>query len=177
MNVPRLSHILTLALVLNAAAFAEESKTPAVATDFTARDLNGKKVRLREALHRGPVLLDFWALWCIPCLKAMPHLQEIQERYRDRGLTVIAVNQDSPSDQSKVKPFIKRKRYRFQVVLDEDKDLWYQFKLISLPTTLLLDSDGNIVYAHSGYKPGDETELIARIERLLPEKSEEKDRK
>ncbi len=174
LSISRMCHSVVMVLLFNTLLSAEESKTSATAPDFTARDLNGKKIRLKETLQRGPVLIDFWALWCIPCLKALPHLQKIRDRYHERGLTVIAVNQDSPSDQSKVKPFVKRKRYRFQVIFDEDKDLWYRFKVIALPTTLLLDTDGNIVYSHTGHKPGDEAELIAQIERLLPEKAGEK---
>ena len=131
------------------------------------RDLSGKKVDL-SGLHReGPLVIDFWALWCLPCLKQLPELQRIWDQYSDRGLSFVAVNEDSPSDQAKVRPYVKKQRYRFPVLLDEDKDLWYQFKVLTLPTTVLLNRDGEIVYSHTGYKPGDEAELIEQIELLL----------
>ena len=136
-------------------------------TDFKARDLDNKMFRLRDHLDRGPVLLDFWALWCVPCLKELPELEKIWNRYRQQGLTLIAINEDSPSDQSKVRPYVKRKRFRFPVVVDEDKDLWYQFKVTSLPSVFLLDSKGRTVYSHTGYRAGDEARLAARIEQLL----------
>ena len=164
--------ILAAILLLSASASAGNDTEPTANLDFSIRDLDGKKIRLKELLNNGPVLLDFWALWCIPCLKELPKIQEIRDRYHSRGLTVVAINEDAPSDQSRVKPYIKRKRFHFRVVPDEDKELWYRFKVISLPTTLLLDTGGNIVYSHTGYKPGDEAEIAAQIERLLPKKTE-----
>jgi len=171
----RLSQILALvfALLFTHSSAQEPAKSVA-AVDFTARDLDGKKVQLKTFLASGPVLLDFWALWCVPCLKEMPQLQKLAEQYRKPGLTVIAVNQDSPSDQSKIKPFIKQKRYDFVVVLDEDKDLAKQFNVNILPTTLLLDQSGKVVYSHTGYKPGDEAKLAEQISKLFASGSDPK---
>jgi thioredoxin-related protein len=53
------------------------------------------------------------------------------------------------------------------VVIDEDKDLWNYFKVVTMPTTLLISQQGNIVYSHSGYKPGDEAELVKHLETLF----------
>jgi len=83
----------------------------------------------------------------------------------------VAVNQDSPSDQSKVKPFVKQKRFNFVVVLDEDKDLWDQFNVNALPTSILIDQTGHIVYTHTGFKPGDQTEITAALEKLFSAKN------
>lgn len=84
---------------------------------------------------------------------------------------VVAVNEDAPADQAKVKPFIKRKRYGFTVTFDEDRDLWRQFNLDALPTVILLDRDGKVAYSHTGHKPGDEAELVTRIESLFERES------
>lgn len=157
---------------------AQGSSESVPAVDFSARTLGGKKIQLKNYLAKGPVLLDFWALWCVPCLKELPKIKKLQNQYKKHGLTVIAVNEDSPSDQTKVKPFVKQKRLDFVVVFDEDKDLWNQFKIVSLPTTILLNPAGNIIYTHTGYKPGDEVELRKVLDRLFtpkpsPSKSEE----
>ncbi|MDZ7363859.1 MAG: TlpA family protein disulfide reductase [candidate division KSB1 bacterium] len=156
-----------LFLLALAPALAQNNAETPAAVDFTARDLDGKKIQLKNILAKGPVLLDFWALWCVPCLKEMPQLQKLAAQYQKQGLTIIAVNQDSPSDQSKVKPFIKQKRYDFVTVFDEDKDLAKQFNVSILPTTLLLDQNGKVVYAHTGYKPGDEAKLAEQISKLI----------
>jgi peroxiredoxin len=163
-----MKNTITLLLLLALApAFAQERSKTIAALDFTARDLDGKKIQLKNILAKGPVLLDFWALWCVPCLKEMPELQKIFTAYHKRGLTIIAVNEDAASGQSQVRPFIKQKRFDFLVVLDEDKDLWNQFNVTALPTTLLLDRNGAIVYSHAGYKPGDEAELKKAIDKLF----------
>jgi thiol-disulfide isomerase/thioredoxin len=164
-----LLHFILFFLVYCTVGFSQDAAKPQTAIDFTARDLNGNKVQLKKLLENGPVLIDFWALWCVPCLKELPKLQEIRERYKNRGLTIVAVNEDSPSDQSKVKPFVKQKRFDFVVVIDEDKDLWNYFKVVTMPTTLLVNQPGNIVYSHSGYKPGDEAELAKPLEALFAE--------
>jgi peroxiredoxin len=164
-----LSHGMLFFIVHCILGFSQETGKSATAIDFTARDLDGNKVQLKKLLEGGPVLLDFWALWCVPCLKELPKIQEIRTRYKNRGLTVIAVNEDSPSDQSKVKPFVKQKRFDFVVVIDEDKDIWNGFKLVTMPTTILLDRQGKVIYSHTGYKPGDEAKLIKHLEALFAE--------
>ena len=161
--------LLTILIAIFAAPtiFAQGESNSIKEVDFTARTINGKRVQLKKLLENGPVVLDFWALWCVPCLKEMPHLQKILNDYQDQGLTVVAINQDSPSDHAKVKPYVRQKRFDFVVIIDEDKDLWDQFNITALPTTIVIDQSGNITYAHTGYKTGDEKELRSQIEALF----------
>ena len=168
---------MVFVLLIYITCFAQDNSKTISAVDFTIRDINGKKVQLKNLLADGPVLLDFWALWCVPCLKEMPELKKIARKYQESGLTIVAVNQDSPSDQSKVKPFVKQKRFNFVVVLDEDKDLWDQFHVNALPTSILIDQTGHIVYTHTGYKPGDETKIIEALEKLFSRKNEKRKNK
>jgi len=65
----------------------------------------------------------------------------------------------------------KTKKFDFVAVVDEDKDLMNRFKVVNLPTTILLDKAGNVLYSHTGYKPGDEAELSKHLEVLFPEKN------
>jgi|Deesub1362B_J571_1020462.scaffolds.fasta_scaffold00788_8 peroxiredoxin len=139
-----------------------EKKVP----DFQLRDLEGRLVRLSKLLASRPVLLDFWALWCQPCLKELPHLNDIQSKYGSR-LWVVAINEDDASNQAKIRPFIQGKRYRFQVLLDPDHRIMQKFKLNALPTTFLLARDGRVIYMRQGYQPGDEEDLKKAIEQLL----------
>ena len=168
----RMTVTMVFVLLIYITCFAQDNSKTISAVDFTIRDINGKKVQLKNLLADGPVLLDFWALWCVPCLKEMPELNKIATKYKESGLTIVAVNQDSPSDQSKVKPFVKQKRFNFVVILDEDKDLWDQFNVNALPTSILIDQTGHVVYTHVGYKPGDQAEIIAALEKLFSRKNE-----
>ncbi len=146
---------------------AQKQNEDLTAIDFTARTVDGKKIQLKKLLEKGPVLLDFWALWCVPCLKELPQFQKLHNKYRKRGLAVVAINEDSPNDQAKVKMYIKQKRLRFIVIVDEDRTLWRRFKIVALPSSFLIDRDGQIVYTHTGYKPGDVQHFYKKIEALF----------
>ncbi|MEE2752925.1 MAG: TlpA disulfide reductase family protein [Candidatus Latescibacterota bacterium] len=141
------------------------------AADFSLRSPEGKLLNLKSMLEDGPVLLDFWATWCKPCVKAMLKLQQIHDDYKDQGLTVVGVNEDGPSGQSKVKPFLRGRKLMFPVALDSDGGLMKRMRVTVLPTTILIDRDREIVYRQAGFKKGSEIELIAAIKLVLTQKS------
>lgn len=140
----------------------------ATAPDFNLRDTGGKRVNLKALLKKGPVLLDFWATWCKPCLKAMPKLEEIHNKYKDRGLTVLGVNEDGPRSQTKVKPFLRARKISFPSVFDPDGGVMRRMQVGLLPVTFLIAQDGEIVLRQAGYDPDHEKPLIDAIESLLP---------
>jgi thiol-disulfide isomerase/thioredoxin len=128
---------------------------------------DGSEMTLEEIHHTGPVLIDFWALWCAPCLKAMRHLDDLQEKYRDQGLTILGINLDTERSRSKVRSYIRSKGYGFTVALDPSQESYRRLNGTAMPYTMLVDSTGKIVYRHSGYMPGDEKILEAEILSVL----------
>ncbi|MFQ5601529.1 MAG: TlpA disulfide reductase family protein, partial [Candidatus Krumholzibacteriia bacterium] len=80
-------------------------------------DVDGRRADLSSYLGTGPVVLDFWATWCKPCLAAFPELNELYEDLEPRGLQVVGINEDGPRNASKIKPFMKSHGYTFPVVL------------------------------------------------------------
>lgn len=146
---------------------AAPAPAPFALPDFESSALGGGRVALHELLARGPVLLNFWALWCKPCLKELPELDHLQREYGDRGFTVLAVNGDSPVDVTRVAPFVKSRGYTFPVVTDLDGRLRRRFQVNALPTAILLDGQGRIVWTNQGYRPGDEKTLEAKLLPLL----------
>lgn len=154
--------ILTMTMLIASPLSAEDT-----APDFNLMTPEGKRLNLKALLAEGPVLLDFWATWCKPCVKAMPKLQEIHEAYKDKGLTVVGVNEDGPRGQSKVKPFLRARKLTFPIVLDLDGGVAKRMGATPYPTTLLLDTDGAIVYRQAGYVKGQEGDLIKAIEEIL----------
>lgn len=156
---------MALALLLAASAgVAADSKQ---APDFTLRNLDGKKVSLDDLTGEGPVLISLWALWCRPCLEEMPHIQALHDKYKDRGLTVVAISEDSPRSQSRVKSFVKNKKYSFLVLRDPNGELTRKFKTRLIPFTAILDSEGQIVHSRTGYRKGQEKELEKIVLELL----------
>jgi peroxiredoxin len=105
------------------------------APDFKLVNLDGKDVKLSELLTGGPVILDFWATWCKPCLKAFPGLQEILDKYEDRGLRVVTISVDGPKSRSRVGPLVRSKKYTFEVLLDTQGRIAQKYNAVALPRT------------------------------------------
>lgn len=131
-------------------------------------DLNGDIVALSSYLGRGPILVDFWATWCKPCLKALPELDALYAEWRERGLSVVAINEDGPRNAPKVKPFMQTNGYEFPVLLDLNREAQRRLQAVALPTTLLLDADGTVLHSSFGYDPGELDRIRPLIESLLP---------
>ncbi|HVP57984.1 MAG TPA: TlpA disulfide reductase family protein [bacterium] len=141
------------------------------APDFALSNIDGKVIKLAELLKRGPVVVDFWATWCKPCIKGFPALQQTYDKYKAQGLTVVAIAVDSPKSQSRVAPFIKSQKFTFEVVLDTDGAVARKYNVVPIPRTLVLDREGQIVYSSIGYSPTNEEKLSQAVESILVKKA------
>ena len=109
------------------------------------------------------VLVDFWATWCGPCKMEIPHLIELQEKYRDQGLTVIGITYDDNPDKD-VPPYAAEVGMNYVNVRADDA-LKSKYAVIGLPTLIIYDRDGNEVMKRPGYI--EKAELEAKITPLL----------
>lgn len=158
-----------LALVLGAAipAIAEDTAPTPSAPDWSLRTSAGTTVRMGEALAKGPVLVSFWALWCAPCLKELPHLDALARETTGR-LTVLAVDADSQQGVARVRPYLQSKKLTLTVPLDTAGDVQRLLQVGgTLPFLVLYDAQGREVYRHIGYREGDEVVLRERVSALL----------
>jgi len=137
------------------------------AAAFRIRTVEGDALSLEKLLAAGPVVLDFWATWCHPCLAELPELETLHQRYRGRGLTVIGISEDGPRNFARVRPLAARLGITFPVVLDQDGRLQQLYQVGALPTTVLIDTAGTIVTVREGYRPGDTRRLETAIEMLI----------
>ncbi len=157
--------------VLAAAALAAAPALPLRAQapiDFELRDLQGNPVRLSDHLGQDVVLVDFWATWCVPCVKELTHFQRFHEKYADRGLLILAITVDGPQSVPLVKPFLDRYKYTFPVLFDtQSKVIALYNPRVVMPYTVLIGRDGKIARVHQGYSLGDETALESEIVELL----------
>ena len=154
-----------LVLLGSTLAPAAESMAP----KFALPNIEGKEIALAEQLKEGPVIVDFWATWCKPCIKAFPDLQEVFDNYKDCGLTVFAISIDGPRSTSRVGALIKSKGNTFEVLLDPAQKVAKKFHVTSVPRTVLIDTDGKIVWAVTGYRPSNHEELSKAVASLFPE--------
>jgi peroxiredoxin len=159
--------LLVAALALPLAGIA--SAADSVAPDFALPNMDGKDVKLSQLLDHGPVIVDFWATWCKPCIKGFPALQQITDKYREQGLTVLAVSVDSPKSRERVAPFIRSQKYTFEVLYDTEGKVSKKYSAVAIPRTVLINSKGEIVLTTTGYRPSNEEQLDAAVRALLPE--------
>ncbi|MBU2500372.1 TlpA family protein disulfide reductase [bacterium] len=142
--------------------------TGAFGADWSLPTADGGTVAFGERLAQGPVVVSFWATWCKPCLKELPHLEALAEDFSGR-VTVLAVNTDGPKAVAKVAPFIAASGYDDLIVpLDTAAEVQELLQVGgSIPFTIVFDGQGRVAYRHLGYKEGDEHALREVIEALL----------
>ena len=132
--------------------------------------LNGKYAKLYDFLKDGPMIIDFWATWCEPCKKQMRYLDLFHNHFKGLGFKVLTVNTDTPKSMSKVKPYVRTKGFEFNVAVDPNSQIKKKMKIQQMPTTIIVDQDGTVVYRHKGYVPGDEVGILKAITQLLDKK-------
>lgn len=141
---------------------------PRPAEAVNAVDMDGVSVRLSE--YEGKVLLlDFWATWCKPCVKIMPRLDALHREHAENGLEVLGISIDE--DPETVKDFLEKKNVDYRIAVDDaENPTWSGWSVKAVPTTFLIDRDGNIVARWVG-EP-DEDALRASVEASLAGKKE-----
>ena len=135
--------------------------------DLSVKLLDGKQVRLSALLEEGPLLVSFRATWCAPCKKEMIFLEEFHQKYNENSFRVLAISTDSPKSMSKVKSYIRAKKYTFLVGIDPNQEIAKKMNALLMPTTLILNKDRKVSWYHQGFIPGDEKEIEAQIRAVL----------
>ncbi len=134
---------------------------------FHLQDIEGHTFNLDQQLGRDILLVNFWATFCIPCLSELDTFSNLQNRHGRQGFRVIAVSVDQPQTQARVRSFALAKAFPFPVLFDPDQQGYRLYQISVLPTTVLIDRHGQIVFRKEGFEPGDEVDLERRIVELL----------
>lgn len=155
--------VLLFAFAVN--AYAGQSLS-GKATDFTLKSREGKNIKLSE-LRGQVVMINFWASWCGPCRQEMPLLEGLYKKYSKLGFTILGVNVEQ--DSSKAKAYLRDISVSFPILYDTKNTVSKAYKISAMPSTVMVDRDGNLRYLHHGYKPGYENEYASQIKSLLRE--------
>lgn len=116
--------------------------------------------------YKGQIVyLDFWASWCIPCRKSFPWMNSIQKKYADKGVKVIAVNLDQ--EHRKAKIFLEKIPANFTIVFDPEGISAKAFEVKGMPSTYLIDRDGNIFFSHVGFREKEIPAMENKIKQIL----------
>lgn len=133
------------------------------------KNLQGQDVSSTSIIGKDslPTVVMFWATWCHPCLKELEAVNEIlpewQEKYK---FNLVAVSVDDARTSNRVASFVNGKAWDLDILLDTNSDFKRAMNVTSVPTTIVFDKEGNVVYNHVAYAPGDEEELEKIIAEL-----------
>jgi len=136
-----------LPLSLQTAGLDAGIKEGNLAPDFLLEGLDGSEVRLSD-LRGEPVVVNFWATWCRPCRKELPQFVEAYERFRDDGLVVVGVNMQE--GKSIARQYADDYGMNFPIAIDVDGEVGDQYRLLGLPVTFFIDSEGVIRSVFTG---------------------------
>ena len=151
--------VLALAFPLSAAALQKGDAAP----DFQVQGASGP-MHLSD-FKGNTVYLDFWASWCGPCKQSFPWMNEIQAKYKDKGLRILAVNVDKKaSDAAK---FLERVPAAFAIGFDGAGDVPRIYSVKAMPTSLLIAPDGRVLEVHAGFAEDERAERERGIRKAL----------
>jgi len=164
LSCPKRLRALLLAALIAAPALAVAPSGPA--PGFQLASLVGKTVSL-DQFKGQVVMINFWASWCGPCRQEMPILEKLYGKYKPMGFTMVGVNVEP--DSQLAADWLKATPVTFPILFDTKSEVSKLYKVASMPTTVILDRQGNLRWMHNGYKPGDENEYLDQIRALVRE--------
>jgi peroxiredoxin len=163
----RLHPALLLTTLLCAATPASAAVSPgAPAPAFTLAARDGGKLSLAD-LKGQVVMINFWATWCGPCRQEMPLLAQLHDKYEPLGFTMVGVNVEP--DSAAAVDWLKGVPVSFPILFDTDSAVAGRFGVEGMPSSVLVDRNGQVRYIHRGYKPGDEAKYADMIRSLVKE--------
>ncbi|RJE75000.1 TlpA disulfide reductase family protein [Reichenbachiella sp. MSK19-1] len=160
--------LMCLILVTSLLTLSQHSKAQSTLR-IELKEINGEYYTLDDLKGSELTVVDFWATWCKPCVKSIPKLVELSHQYEKEEVAFVGINVDSPRNLAKVRPFSKSLKIDYPVLLDTDQALYNELLVSVLPTVLILDSEGKVLFTHEGYTHGDEEYLKEKINELLEE--------
>lgn len=156
--------IIIMLFAISTFAQSEKNKIPSV----EIKDLNGNVFNTSKITNDGkPIIIDFWATWCHPCIKELIAINENYEDWQEEtGVKVYAISIDNTKSMGRVAPFVNGRGWEFVSLLDPNSDFKRAMNVVNVPHTFLIDGKGNIVWQHTSYAEGDEEELYDLVKKL-----------
>jgi cytochrome c biogenesis protein CcmG/thiol:disulfide interchange protein DsbE len=158
----KLTSLIAAVVILAAgAAWAAKTMPP-----FSLKCVDGKKMTFENYASQYELMaFVFWAMDCGPCKEELVEINKFADKYD--GFGVVAVSTDTARTSSQVKPFVKGQGFKFDVVLDVDGELVKTLGVPGNPYAMLVKSDGEVFWEHSGYRKGDEVKMEEEVKKFF----------
>jgi thiol-disulfide isomerase/thioredoxin len=161
---------LAIVLLASTAASAGDAAIIGLRQPECALEPMGARPLHRPAEWQGQVVyVDFWASWCRPCVKAFPFMNELQARFGEAGLRVLAVNLDEEAAEAEA--FLEKHTASFAMAADPRGRCARAWGVIGMPTSYLIDRSGVVREMYQGFRVGEAARVQQDIEALLAEPS------
>ena len=134
---------------------------------FELKDIDNKIVSYDDVKGDKLTVIDFWATWCQPCLRSIPEINSLFLEFKDEGVNFVGISIDGPRNQAKLKPFVNSIGVEYTILRDVNSELMTEMNVSVVPTLLIIDQDGEIVFTHEGFRPGDDKHIRKSIEKHL----------
>lgn len=137
--------------------------------DFSLKDIQNTNQTFSKLKGEKLTVIDFWATWCKPCMKAIPELNVLYKEFKEKGVSFISINCDGPRSIAKAGPVSQSLQIEYPVLLDIDSTVKTQLNLSAFPSLILVNTKGKVVWIHEGFVSGDEKEIKEQIEKYRNE--------
>lgn len=156
--------ILFSLIICLVAAVSASAELPSVQVET----LKGEAVNAATLGTDGkPVIVSFFATWCKPCLRELGAIEQVYDDWQDEtGVELVAISIDKAQDADKVRSLVASHDWPYTVLLDSNMELARSLGIQNVPFVVLLDGNGNVVYTHSGYQDGAESELFEQVKAI-----------
>lgn len=144
-----------------------EKKVPSL----QLQDMEGNTIDPSDLGLDGPIIISFWATWCSPCKRELNTIHDLYPDWQDEtGVTLVAVSVDDEKTKNGVPVYVNGKGWEYIIIMDPNGDFKRAMGVNNVPHTFLIDTEGNIVYSHNNFAPGDEEELYEELLKLVDAK-------
>jgi peroxiredoxin len=161
----RVSFVAIAVVSVISLVWAEGLSVGTKAPAFTLKTLAGKPYRLADYRGKSVVVLDFGRFTCLPCRSVIQDLQKLQLKYRGKGVQIFSINLDGAMAARVVPKGIQELQVTFPVLLDTDGKVCAAYKVETIPHLVVIDRQGKVRYAHTGYEPDMRARLSQQIDK------------
>lgn len=162
MNMRRILFLLTLLAFSINYSFSQS-----VWPNVKVENINGDIVNTKDVTEGKPAIVSFWGVTCKPCMTELNALNDLLEEWKEEvDFNIIAVSIDDSRFTSRARSMAQGFQWGFVCLFDKNQDLKRAMNVSLTPQTYIINSKGEIVYAHTGYTPGSEYELFEKLKEI-----------